>query len=175
MPRLQRLHLTNCPKVTDISITHLLTDSDTPIVDLALEGTSSTFDLNRFAAACGQTALLGQLRSITLTAPARTGPRAGFLMEEWMSDLLAVVASSPLERLHVYASDDKAKHAVSDDFVRGLVGAHHTRLRRLSVHRMGMSTTAIAYLCQISLVLEELFVTIADSQLVSRSSVVSFS
>jgi hypothetical protein len=170
MPRLQRLHLTNCPKVTDISITHLLTDSDTPIVDLALEGTSSAFDLNRFAAACGQTALLGQLRSIT-----RTGPRAGFLMEEWMSDLLAVVASSPLERLHVYASDDKAKHAVSDDFVRGLVGAHHTRLRRLSVHRMGMSTTAIAYLCQISLVLEELFVTIADSQLVSRSSVVSFS
>jgi hypothetical protein len=166
MTNLRCLHLTNCPKVSDETIVNLLSHSVPGIADLALEGTSAIFDLTRFAITACSTTLLVNLRSITLTAPAYSGPRAEYLVQEWFSALLVTLASSPIERLHVYASWDKSSHAVPDTFVRSVAGTHKARLQRFSVHRMGLSLSAIEYLCQTCPKLEELFVTIADNQLV---------
>jgi ABC-type siderophore export system fused ATPase/permease subunit len=175
MPRLTRLHLTNCSKVSDIGILDVLlglgsTPNSAGITDIALEGTSGAFDLVHFSASISETPLLASLHSMTLTAPPYSGPKSEHLIQEWFAALLLVLASCPLERLHIYTSGDTAGHSVPNEFVRSIADTHKMRLNRFSVHRMGVDLSAVEYLCKTCLGLEELFVTIADKQLVGSLS-----
>jgi hypothetical protein len=165
-PNIQRLQLINCPKVSDDGVMKVLEHSVPGLSDLAIEGTSGAFNLDRFGATVSQSQLLGNLRALTLTAPLHTGPRAEETLLDWFGALTTALSSCSIERLHVYTSGDASRQNVPDTFVWSISDMHKSTLQRFSVHRMGVGLDAITYLASKCTKLEELFVTIPDNQLV---------
>ncbi|KAF9460431.1 hypothetical protein BDZ94DRAFT_1169804 [Collybia nuda] len=156
---LRDLFLTGCPKVTHRGVWAILSTNSAGIVNLGLEGLSTNFDMGFLADNCNKSSALALLRSITLTVHQQLS------LETWMSDVLKLLSSAPLEKFQIYSSGAFFESPSTDHFWFQLVRSHGQRLVRFSVHRMLISLDAINAICVGCIVLEQLFVVVEPSSL----------
>lgn len=116
------------------------------------------------ASRCLTSGALVRLRSITLTMHQQLA------IKEWINDVLNLISASPLERFQIYSIGVSFEASVTEDLWRNLVLAHAPRLIRISVHRMLISLGAVANICLQCTELEELFVVMESSNVVSHRS-----
>ena len=132
-------------------------------------------NLPEFDRQCRKAQLLKRLTSLTITISIH------LLKSEWAKDIPSLVSSSPLEYLQLYGTImTKDKEAQADDFVTTLASVHGSRLKRLSLHRLPISLSALRNACVGFTNLEQLFIVVEQRDLVSpwavslRSALTSF-
>ncbi|CCM00826.1 uncharacterized protein FIBRA_02868 [Fibroporia radiculosa] len=160
---LEHLYLVNCQKVTDRGLYTILSGTTHGLFSLGMEGLSPEFDMARFSQDCVRSGALSHLGSITLTVNVQSSPT-------WEKDVLALLASAPLERFHISTVGGHVGPALSESFCTSIVNAHGHRLRRFSVHRIRMSMLSIDDICRRCVELEQLFIVVEQNSLDSLGS-----
>ena len=117
---------------------------------------------------CHESQALRRLQSVTLTVETRQAKPE----HSWTQGVVALLASSPLEFFHVSSLGGEL-HAggLDDQFCADIVAAHGARLRRFSVHRLRMGPATVRDVCARCPRLEQLFVVLDRSDLVSPARV----
>ncbi|EIN14624.1 hypothetical protein PUNSTDRAFT_56361 [Punctularia strigosozonata HHB-11173 SS5] len=179
VPGLEEFQLVGCPKVTHSGVAAVVSASQRGIKSLGLEGVSSVFDMTTFAHECHRTRAMIHLTSVTLSVPSAISKAMWLTSSDdsgdtrspdvddrnsgaacspqiWFQSVLSLLNSSPLHHFHIYSSGGRV--VLPDSFVRSIVDAHCTRLKRFSVHRMVIRLRAIKYICELCERLEDLFV-----------------
>jgi|ERR1700722_5604489 len=116
--------------------------------------------MTEFAFRCSRSVALSRLRSINLTVNQQTPLR------EWTADVSNLLWATPLEKFQIYSTGAFFEASTTNDFWLQVVNRHGARLTRFSVHRMLISPEAIKDICRRCVVLEELFVTVDQDNLV---------
>ncbi|KAJ6471147.1 hypothetical protein C8R47DRAFT_1054609 [Mycena vitilis] len=157
LAQLEQFSITGCPRVTHAGIWAILAQNTAGLRVLGLEGLAVKFDLAALSARCTSSPapVLARLQSFTLSVHSDT----------WLAPAAALLASTALEAIHLYATRAFPPTPAADAFWRGLVSAHGARLTRVSVHRMAISIPAIADVCARCLMLRELFVVVDPAAL----------
>ena len=130
---------------------------------LAIRIKSYTFhpqDLKTFTERCMKADALRYLRSITLTVDQHTS------IKRWTTDILNLLSSCPLEVFRIYSTGDLLDAKATKYLWSSLVRTHGHRLKKLSVHRMLISSDSLFRICLFCPCLEELFVIIEPHLLV---------
>jgi hypothetical protein len=122
--------------------------------------------MSRFREVSLRSNALSFLASITLTMP----PFDGLNLESWLLDVRELVRLSPLQKLHIYAAENTLVY-IPDWFPAAIAEDHHSRLNRFSVHRAGISPASVALLCRRCTYLEQLFIVVERSNLVSAKTI----
>ncbi|KAF9011769.1 hypothetical protein BDQ17DRAFT_1344798 [Cyathus striatus] len=168
LSNLEQLHITGCPRVTQRGIWAVISANERGIGSLGLEGVSSQFGMPILADRCTRNNTLSHLRSITLTVHQQ------LIMHEWMTSVLNLLSSSPLEVFQVYSTGAFFESPTTDDFWRKMVLAHGSRLTRLSVHRMLISLRAIREICEKCPSLGQLFIVVEPDYLAQLAECLSY-
>ena len=117
---------------------------------------------------CHESQALRRLQSVTLTVETRQAKPE----HSWTQGVVALLASSPLEFFHVSSLGGELHDGGLDDqFCADIVAAHGARLRRFSVHRLRMGPATVRDVCTRCPRLEQLFVVLDRSDLVSPARV----
>lgn len=114
-----------------------------------------------FARECKSSGALRRLRSITLTVHQQLP------MKEWKAGVIDLLSTSPLEVFQIYSTGAFLESPTTDDLWSQLILTHGKRLIRFSVHRMLISLEAIKTICMQCTTLEQLFIVVEPSSLVS--------
>ncbi|KAF5371581.1 hypothetical protein D9758_003430 [Tetrapyrgos nigripes] len=183
MRHLDYFYLTGCPKVTERGITSVLSQNETGIVGLGLEGLSPKFNMAEFRSSCEHYSFFKRLRTLTLTIHQQVP------LDEWTRQVISILSPAPsdcgsipvpvlnlppipLESFQIYSTGAFFESSsITNQFWFNLVDAHHGWLKRISVHRMLISLEAIEEICRRCRELEELFVVVEPGtlhQLASR-------
>lgn len=179
LSNLDHLYLVGCRKVTEEGLLALLSSNYIGLSGLGLEGVSPAFNMERFSQRCVHMGALSRLSSITLAvhtdfsrapssvfhdpaarAKAIAAAAPDRALDVWEENVLALLASAPLEQFHISTVGGDVGPSLTNTFCERLVSAHGERLRRFSVYRMRMSLDAIADVCRRCLQLEQLFVVV---------------
>lgn len=114
-----------------------------------------------FARQCNSSGVLKRLRSITLTVHQQLS------MKEWIAGVIDLLSMSPLELFQIYSTGAFFESPMTDNLWSQLILTHGKRLIRFSVHRMLISLEAIKAICMQCTNLEQLFVVVEPTSLVS--------
>jgi len=117
--------------------------------------------MTEFARQCNLSGVLKRLRSITLTVHQQLP------MKEWITGVIELLSNSPLELFQIYSTGAFLESPMTDDLWSRLILTHGKRLIRFSVHRMLISLEAIKTICTQCTNLEQLFIVVEPSSLVS--------
>ncbi|KAJ8489015.1 hypothetical protein ONZ45_g13745 [Pleurotus djamor] len=138
-PNLERLRLIGCVKVTHVGLYKILSSNRNGLTDLGLEGLSPNFDIHQFAIrACGH---LKRLKAITLTIDKEEK------FGNWTASVAALLQQAPLQQLQIYSTGTRPRDTSDDE------------------HWMLLSLDVIDNICRRCVALEQLFVTIQQSDL----------
>ena len=118
-----------------------------------------------FSRRCITIGAMRSLRSITLTLHQQSQP-----LEPWFDDVMALLAPAPLEVFQVYSLNAFVAAPVTNKFWRALATTHGSRLKRFAVHRMMIGLDAIRDICERCVKLEQLFIVITPTAMVSCSA-----
>lgn len=167
---LQSLHLTGCIRVTHQGVLPIIRGSTNGLGSIGLEGLSPRFDMAALTSGVAQGSSLRSLTSITLTLPILA--LIGISFRTWATNVNEMLSSSPLESFHIYGAFNTRTYSLLDvdTLFRSIVDNHAPRLRRFSMHRMAANLSAIRDICGRCTRLEELFVVIDHSDVLSRST-----
>ncbi|KAF4613324.1 hypothetical protein D9613_010978 [Agrocybe pediades] len=156
---LEYLHLTGCVKVTHRGVWSILSSNTKGLLGLGLEGVSPKFHMATLASQCISSGALIRLRSITLTVNQQIP------MKEWVTGVVELLSTSPLELFQIYSSGAFFESPVTDDLWNQLILNHGQRITRFSVHRMLISLEAIDNICSQCTNLEQLFIVVEPNSL----------
>ena len=117
--------------------------------------------MTEFARQCNASGVLRRLRSITLTVHQQLP------VKEWMASVIDLLSTSPLELFQIYSTGAFFESPITDKFWSQLIVTHGKQLTRFSVHRMLISLEAIKAICVQCTNLEQLFIVVESSSLVS--------
>ena len=117
--------------------------------------------MTEFARQCNASGVLRRLRSITLTVHQQLP------VKEWMASVIDLLSTSPLELFQIYSTGAFFESPITDNFWSQLIVTHGKQLTRFSVHRMLISLEAIKAICVQCTNLEQLFIVVESSSLVS--------
>jgi len=154
LSNLEHLHLLGCTKVTHEGLWEVVVRNSRGLLSLGLEALSPAFDMAIFSERCRNSDVLDHLKSVTLTVNQHID------LPSWMNNVLDMLESCPLEMFHISTAGGDVGRTLTDAFVKQLVSSHGHRLKRFSVQRIPISTTAIEDICLRCPVLQELFVVV---------------
>ncbi|KAK1225091.1 hypothetical protein PQX77_011960 [Marasmius sp. AFHP31] len=155
LTRLETLHITGCPKVTNRGIFFVLSQSNEGIVNLGIEGLSPKFDMAEFRRDCHRINALSRLKSITLTLHQQIS------VQHWTREVSGLLSSEiPLESFNIYSTGAFFESPVTSQLWNDIITAHRHRLVRFSVHRMLIGLDSIGEICTRCRKLEQLFVVV---------------
>lgn len=101
-----------------------------------------------------------RLKAITLTTHIHVP------LAEWTRDVGDLLSSAPIEAFSIYSTSTSTWTPIPDEFWTSMVTKHGQRLKKFSVHRIHISLAALAMVCSQCPLLEQLFIVVAQNELV---------
>ncbi|KAH9022168.1 hypothetical protein EDB85DRAFT_1997199 [Lactarius pseudohatsudake] len=161
LPRLERLHLVGCQRVTNEGVWSMIRNRTRDLKELSLENLSPHFDMSTLSTACTRAGGLTSLSSFTLTI------HSNWSTEAWMDGAVSLLKASPLGSLNVSVRTPLKvfAEALRDRFCMRIVDQHRDHLIRFSLHGLLLNLASIDHVCLHCSKLEQLFICVDHAEM----------
>jgi hypothetical protein len=176
LSRLEHLHLSGYPSVTNEGIWSMIGNRVQDLKELSLGDLSPFLNMSALSADCARAGGLTSLYSFTFTVHPHWSSNPHWSTNGWMDGVVSLLKDSPLESVQFNATElfpvEGLAVILGDRLCMRIVDQHRDHLIRFSLHGLQLGLPSIDHVCLQCEKLEQLFICVdhATTDMVSLTA-----